>query len=146
MAPLRSLLHAAGALVAASLPAVRAGGSPAATSVASPAYFDYETQQLSDALVKSVLANSTIAASLFQSATNATNSSSITATNTTGCKVFPGDADWPSDEVWDAFDVLLGGSLIPTIPSASSCYTNWGDYSEAECDYVTEEWGVSWFQ
>lgn len=117
-------------------------GSPAATTVSNAAYFEFETQQLSDALVESSLSNSSgVAATLFQST-----ESYDSPVSTADCKVFPGDADWPSNATWDAFNSLLGGSLIPTIPSASSCWPGWGDYSEAECDYVNDEWTISWFQ
>ncbi|KAG8162028.1 hypothetical protein KVR01_007793 [Diaporthe batatas] len=35
---------------------------------------------------------------------------------TKACKSFPGDSDWPTDDVWDIFDQLLGRALIPTKP------------------------------
>lgn len=38
------------------------------------------------------------------------------------CKAFPGDWDYPRSAVWSLFDLLLGGSLIKTIPIAASCY------------------------
>lgn len=38
------------------------------------------------------------------------------------CKTFPGDSEWPQESVWDIFNVLLGGALIPTKPIAAPCY------------------------
>lgn len=64
----------------------------------------------------------------------------------TGCKVFPGDDAWPVGFIWDIFDLLLGGRLIKTIPSASSCYSGWGDQNAAECAYVDSQWNSSYFQ
>lgn len=66
--------------------------------------------------------------------------------STSGCKVFPGDKLWPIDLIWDILDLLLGGRLIKTVPSASSCYSNWGDESASECSYVNSEWTDSHFQ
>lgn len=62
------------------------------------------------------------------------------------CKVYPGDAAWPSPIVWWLFDLVLGGRLITTVPSASSCYNSWHDYSSSECDYVNDQWANSTFQ
>lgn len=53
------------------------------------------------------------------------------------CKAFPGDLNWPTKLVWDIFDALLGGALIPTVPIASSCYdTKWGKKDTSECASV----------
>jgi hypothetical protein len=53
---------------------------------------------------------------------------------TPACKTFPGDATWPKDNVWEIFNVLLGGALIPTIPIAASCYdTQWGKKTATKC-------------
>jgi hypothetical protein len=69
-----------------------------------------------------------------------------TKRSTTGCKVFPGDKAWPVELLWDILDLLLGGRLIKTVPSASSCYSSWGDQNAAECAYVDSEWTDSHFQ
>ena len=63
------------------------------------------------------------------------------------CKVFPGDKAWPSATVWKILNLLSGGKLIATVPSAASCYDDWGRaIDEAECAYVTGEWTDSFFQ
>lgn len=63
------------------------------------------------------------------------------------CKTYPGDALWPSAGVWDVFDLLLGGSLIKTVPIASPCYDDYGNYDEARCTWLTENWSnYSYFQ
>ena len=53
------------------------------------------------------------------------------------CKTFPGDPQWPNDTIWDIFNLLLGGSLIPTKPAAASCYdSKWGKKDAAKCAHV----------
>lgn len=53
---------------------------------------------------------------------------------TTPCKSFPGDSDWPTDDVWDTFNQLLGRALIPTKPLGAPCYdSEWGAKDEVEC-------------
>jgi hypothetical protein len=56
------------------------------------------------------------------------------------CKVFPGDPRWPEETIWGVFDLLSGGALIRDVPIASPCYSDWGDYNAAECEYVTDLW------
>lgn len=57
-----------------------------------------------------------------------------------GCKVFPGDARYPSKTEWDVFQLLTGGSLIKTVPLASVCYETWGTYDAEQCAHVTDQW------
>ncbi|KAF2016220.1 FAD/FMN-containing isoamyl alcohol oxidase-like protein MreA [Aaosphaeria arxii CBS 175.79] len=38
------------------------------------------------------------------------------------CRVYPGDADWPSNAKWDRFNATLGGALIRGIPPSAACY------------------------
>ncbi|KAF2871952.1 FAD/FMN-containing isoamyl alcohol oxidase-like protein MreA [Massariosphaeria phaeospora] len=45
------------------------------------------------------------------------------------CKTFPGDADWPSDERWNAFRDSLDGALIKGVPPAAACYK--GQYEDS---------------
>ncbi|KAI1040320.1 hypothetical protein LB505_003537 [Fusarium chuoi] len=44
------------------------------------------------------------------------------STATRGCKLSPFDATWPVDAEWAALNDSISGSLIKTIPAASSCY------------------------
>jgi hypothetical protein len=63
------------------------------------------------------------------------------------CKPRPGDAAWPSQEVWDDFDKVLGcGALIRTVPLAAPCYDNWGVYDSAKCRYITNNWTDPYYQ
>ncbi|KAK4209641.1 6-hydroxy-D-nicotine oxidase [Rhypophila decipiens] len=56
------------------------------------------------------------------------------------CKVFPGDAAWPSQAVWGDFSKLLGGALIETIPIAAPCYENLGIFDREKCAAIRENW------
>lgn len=82
--------------------------------------------------------------SLFDFADGASTTSKRAAA--TGCKTFPGDASWPSDLIWDVFDLLTGGALIKTVPLASPCYDNWGNYDAVECAYLLDQWTNSSLQ
>lgn len=63
------------------------------------------------------------------------------------CKVFPGDATWPSSEVWQFFNDKLGGGLIQTVPLAHDCYnTAWGEYDASQCAYISSNWNISFLQ
>jgi hypothetical protein len=59
---------------------------------------------------------------------------------TPACKVFPGDARWPSKKLWDRFNATVGGALIQTVPLAAPCYNNWPERDPATCQYVTDHW------
>lgn len=68
----------------------------------------------------------------------------VTPKNTT-CKVFPGDAKWPSDDQWAVLNTTTTGALIKTIPLASVCYP--GPLSNPdECSYITAQWTNSSIQ
>ncbi|KAF1852164.1 uncharacterized protein K460DRAFT_392285 [Cucurbitaria berberidis CBS 394.84] len=57
--------------------------------------------------------------------------------NFTACKMFPGDALWPSQSHLNVFDALLNDGLVPTVPIASPCYdSNWGPKDVAKCNSV----------
>lgn len=63
------------------------------------------------------------------------------------CRSFPGDESWPSSEVWETFDKLLGeGALIPTVPLAAACYDSWSTHDEEECAFVQENFGDPYLQ
>lgn len=62
------------------------------------------------------------------------------------CRAFPGDANWPSQGTWNAFNTLLGGALIQTVPAAASCYRNLGVYDAEKCNAVRENFTNQYFQ
>lgn len=84
-------------------------------------------------------------AALFAFGNNTANST-LAARSFGGCKVFPGDTFWPSELIWKIFNLLSGGALIKTVPSASPCYQGWGDFNSAECSAIAAQWNNSHFQ
>ncbi|KAF1993953.1 FAD/FMN-containing isoamyl alcohol oxidase-like protein MreA [Amniculicola lignicola CBS 123094] len=60
------------------------------------------------------------------------------------CKVFPGDAKWPSLAKWNALNSTLAGNLIKGLPPAAACYAG-AYYDEARCIYVSKNGGSSLF-
>jgi len=56
------------------------------------------------------------------------------------CKTYPGEPDWPSDEMWRLLNDLLGGALIKTVPEASICYYDWGGGAGTLCQGLTDSW------
>lgn len=74
---------------------------------------------------------------LFLSGTLPRNSSSK-------CKVYPGDRDWPSDDVWESLNKMVDGKLLNRPdPLAAVCY-NGPSYNPAECAKVTTHWNESY--
>lgn len=96
----------------------------ASTVTATGTLFDFETIQLETSNLAQL--NASMQA-LFAFGDASTADAETISASRSACKVFPGDADWPADDVWDIFNELLGGALIKTVPIASSCYNDW-DY------------------
>ncbi len=63
-----------------------------------------------------------------------------------GCKVFPGDEDWPPESKWDAFDEQLDKALILTVPLAAPCYPERKEYDVKKCEDITARWADAYFQ
>lgn len=116
----------------------------AVAQVQSDKHSTAEALQLTDDVLANLTFLSLSNVSLFDFA----NGDSITSKRgaATGCKTFPGDAGWPSDVIWDVFDLLTGGALIKTVPLASPCYDSWGNYDAVECAYLSEQWTNSSLQ
>lgn len=60
------------------------------------------------------------------------------------CKLFPGDKSYPSETLMNTLNILLGNSLIKSVPVASVCYEG-TLYDAAECDYVASQFNNSYF-
>ncbi|KAK2757986.1 hypothetical protein FQN54_004392 [Arachnomyces sp. PD_36] len=56
------------------------------------------------------------------------------------CRCFPGDACWPSDDVWSQFNQTIDGRLVKTVPLGSPCHSP--NYDAEECDRLREEWQI----
>ncbi|RFU75304.1 fad fmn-containing isoamyl alcohol oxidase [Trichoderma arundinaceum] len=111
--------------------------SPSPSSAGIP-LFDYETVQLTDDSLRHIDIPSHL--------------SGLFPFNTTGptlkrgeCKPLPGDANWPTDEKWEALNKALGGEvLVKTVPLAARCYKEWAVYNEDQCEELKRDWADPW--
>ncbi|KAL2842314.1 hypothetical protein BJX68DRAFT_270759 [Aspergillus pseudodeflectus] len=103
-------------------------------------YFDFEAVQLLPADLKT-LNESDAALFDFDSAESQSDNSARTLRR---CKVFPGDALWPSRSIWSLLDTVTGGALVKGVPRASTCYSG-PAYDAADCEYLTSQWTNSYF-
>jgi hypothetical protein len=120
--------------------------APAATTVFtdSPAgveLFSVEAVQLTDEGLRAASAQANSSTDVltlfgFEDSISAANTRRL-AQRSGGCKVFPGDWNYPSSLVWNIFDSLLGRALIKTTPVAAPCYKDFGVYDEAKCADIT---------
>jgi len=63
------------------------------------------------------------------------------------CKSYPGTPEWPSEVVWKAFDRLLDGALIKTVPLAAPCFDSWPAVKDEDtCAFIRANWGSFEFQ
>ncbi|EFX03801.1 FAD-binding domain containing protein [Grosmannia clavigera kw1407] len=105
---------------------------------ASTAYFPFEAQQLTDAVLSNLTAVNLTSSDLFAFA-DATNSPVVKRSGL--CRLLPGDQLYPSTAVWDVLGLLLGPDvLIKTVPLASPCYTSWDNEDEEHCSFITNNW------
>ncbi|ETS77837.1 hypothetical protein PFICI_09899 [Pestalotiopsis fici W106-1] len=54
------------------------------------------------------------------------------------CKVFPGDAAWPSDAEWASLNETVSGRLVKTVPLGSPCHDP--NYNATLCEELKDEW------
>jgi hypothetical protein len=58
----------------------------------------------------------------------------------TTCRCFPGDACWPSEDVWTKFNQTIDGRLVKTIPLGTPCHAP--NYNAEECTALRDAWTV----
>ncbi|KAF9639568.1 putative fad binding domain protein [Lasiodiplodia theobromae] len=111
------------------------GPSAAASTGVTPAqFFPWEENVVTNDTLK----NSTQYAAAFGPDTK--------PSNVNECKVFPGDADWPAEDVWQALNTVVDNALIKTIPSAHDCHDEeYGPYDAEKCAFVAQQWNNSYF-
>lgn len=103
-------------------------------------YFPWETLQLTDNVLANLTSLDLSNVSVFYFADGADNATSKLGL-ADGCKTSPRDISWPSSDIWNLFNILLGKSaLIKTVPPAAVCYDNWGVYDEEACNWLTSNW------
>ncbi|TKX25719.1 FAD-binding domain-containing protein 12 [Elsinoe australis] len=63
------------------------------------------------------------------------------STNSSACRCFPGDACWPSTQVWQGLNQTVGGRLVATVPLAAPCHDSvFSTYDNATCANLQAEW------
>ncbi|WYZ42556.1 hypothetical protein EsH8_VI_000255 [Colletotrichum jinshuiense] len=60
------------------------------------------------------------------------------ANSTASCKNLPGDAGWPSADIWAQFNETVGGRLVATVPLGSPCHGE--AYNATECARLQDAW------
>lgn len=69
-----------------------------------------------------------------------------TAASISTCKTTPSDIDWPIESAWAALNASIDGTLIKTLPPASSCYVGNPFNSTNSCESVGSDWGFAAWQ
>lgn len=67
-------------------------------------------------------------------------SSEITLQGPNNCKVFPGDAAWPSSQDWNALNAITNNALLKPAPQAHVCYGSNASANSSACQALTERW------
>lgn len=73
---------------------------------------------------------------------NDSNSNEESSEGARDCRTYPGDSLWPSADLWNVYDDVLGNALSPIIPIASPCYRDsvYDNYDASLCASITEGW------
>lgn len=112
-------------------------------SAAGAELFANEAFQLTESILVDLMDDEYFAqyASLFAFGNGSTNHKKLSE-SAQACKTYPGDALWPSADLWEAFDSFLGGALSPITPIGSPCYKDsvYHNYDASLCASVTEGW------
>jgi len=62
---------------------------------------------------------------------------------TSSCRCFPGEACWPTNAEWAAFNKTVGGRLVATVPIAAVCHhTSFADYDPDACAALRAVWDL----
>lgn len=104
----------------------------------------FETIQLNDSTIAHLTDLHPDDASIFDFGDTSSAGPSIVPE--TGCKAFPGDSYWPSQDHWALLASLTEDALIKGEPSAAVCYQDWPQYNVEDCASVTGKWGSPKFQ
>ncbi|KAF4632911.1 hypothetical protein G7Y89_g5206 [Cudoniella acicularis] len=95
--------------------------------------FQWEALQLTQSVLTNLTNLELTDAALF-------NFPTTSSASTSQCKVFPGDANWPSNATWEVLNLLTGNALIKTVPLAAPCYSSWPEYNVTACAAITASW------
>ncbi|KAI7778255.1 restculine oxidase precursor [Diaporthe eres] len=104
----------------------------------------FETIQLNDSTIANLNDLYPDDAKIFHFAN--TSSAGPSVVPETGCKAFPDESHWPSQDQWSLLANLTEEALITGEPSAAVCYEDWPQYDAGDCASVTGKWGSPKFQ
>ena len=104
-----------------------------ALTAAGAQLFQWETLQLTQPVLANLTNMNLTDVTLFSFPTTS-------SASTSRCKVFPGDANWPSPIAWEVLNILTGDALIQTVPLAAPCYSGWLEYNATACASITSQW------
>jgi hypothetical protein len=118
----------------------------ASSSKAPAKLFESETIQLTDAGLEG-LAKSIHGIEMFDFADGKL-SKRHAAEEKNKCKIYPGDAEWLSQDAWKLLDFLIDSALLKPTPIAAVCYSSpqWGVYDAGACANITRHWNESYLQ
>jgi hypothetical protein len=120
------------------------------TSVAGASLHDAEKLQLTDVAVRRIASDKTTGAyaKYFAFPVSPIGDRNLARQGANvSCRSFPGDHDWPEDDIWDTFNALLGGALISTVPVGAPCYdSKWGTKDATKCANVINNYTNALFQ
>lgn len=112
-------------------------------SAAGAELFSNEAIQLTNSILAELKNHNGLAqyAPLF-AFSNDSNSNEESSEDAGDCRTYPGDPLWPSADLWNVYDDLLGNALSPIIPIASPCYRDsvYDNYDASLCASVTKGW------
>ncbi|TDZ30805.1 FAD-linked oxidoreductase patO [Colletotrichum spinosum] len=102
-----------------------------------------QTAQLTDAVLANLTKLELSNITLFNFPAASSYASNLAFPNNTNkCKTFPGDLLYPTEPVWNVFNLLTGNALIKTVPLGAACYP--GEHYDAEkCQYLLANWSNS---
>ncbi|KAI1388551.1 FAD-binding domain-containing protein [Hypoxylon trugodes] len=104
-------------------------------------YFPYELEQLTPDVLSNLTNYNLSNVDLFTFSEDG-----LTKRASRACKTYPGDWNWPSRPIWNLLNILLGGALIESVPTAAPCYSDWPQYDEAKCASITSQWETPSYQ
>lgn len=61
------------------------------------------------------------------------------------CKPIPGDAQWPSPDVWTKLNFSLNGRLLTLPPPGAVCHPTQSTFNPVTCPIVASQWHLNSF-
>jgi hypothetical protein len=121
-------------------------GAFAASAQRAHPVFEYEKRSLSKKTLRELIDKTNVADDAYLFFFEDRNDAKPSLLEKGACRAFPGDPEWPRERTWGAFNKLLDGALIETVPVAAPCYWNLGTYNAEKCAVVRDSYTDPYFQ